>query len=117
MKNTSDKKAWEETGDIQGHKPAFEMECKYCGINLDFRMSNLMKTKSPNVDWGVNELGYKCKRCGFYQRFFVEAKLDYLDKILKLRKGNFHYFPPFEEWEEDDEKARQLEALGYYGGR
>jgi hypothetical protein len=65
----------------------------------------------------MNIMGFKCKRCGYYQRFFVKAESDYLLKILKLRGSSPHYFPTYEEWAEDDEKARQLAIMGYFGGR
>jgi len=108
---------WERTNDEQGHKSLFEIKCKYCNIDLMFRGSLIMKPKSKEQIIGMNKVGFKCKRCGFYRPFYVEDTKEYLGKILKIRNDVSLFTPNWETWSEDDEKRRQLEALGYIGGR
>jgi hypothetical protein len=43
---------------------------------------------------------------------------EYIHKIIDRRDGICLYLPPHEEWKKESEEIRrQLEALGYVGGR
>ena len=77
-----------------------------------------------------DQQAWKCARCAWVQRFNIEERMveeadhdnqEYLTKIYELRKEdgkeNGLYLPPIEEWSEDEERRRQLEGLGYIGGR
>jgi len=66
---------------------------------------------------GINMISYKCSQCAHVIRFYVPDEMEYLKKIYDMRGGTW-YIPSVEEWsEEDEEVGRQLQALGYFGGR
>jgi len=107
-------KCWKRIKGIEGHAPikkSLKLVCKYCNIPLTLRYSVVFNVIP------FNELGYKCKRCGYFQRFDILEELEYINEVIKRRDGEATYIPPLEEWSEDDETARQLEGLGYFGGR
>jgi len=65
----------------------------------------------------TNVVGYKCPTCALVRRWNVAIRPSEFDSLLAIRGGNDVYYPPIEEWTEDDRIAQQLEALGYFGGR
>ena len=111
---------WRRTNDIIGHEPLFDVKCRFCGSKMVLRYSHIIMkdvwswaTSKPS-----NSLGFKCPKCAWYVRFYVEDEPKYLKKILDLRNGANLFYPRYKEWaDEDKEIARQLQALGYWGGR
>jgi len=66
----------------------------------------------------VNQVAFKCPECAWVARFNVRDKKEYLEEIINRRNGRLLYLPPKDEWEKESEEiARQLESLGYVGGR
>ena len=62
------------------------------------------------------QIAYKCPSCGYHIRFNISDSKEYIDKILEMRHGNTHHHD-FEKLGEDERVAKQLEGLGYFGGR
>lgn len=66
----------------------------------------------------INHICYKCPVCAWIVRFDVGDDEDYLFSVLKMRGNAMHFQPDASEWIGESEKmARQLEGLGYFGGR
>lgn len=118
-------KAWEETNDLRGHQPKFDVLCYHCKQNghderLFFRYSYFAEKgdETEKVYGRLNQLEYKCKKCEWTTKFLVEADSDYIDKIMTNREKagyhrNLYYLPP-DEWSEDEEIKKKLESLGYW---
>ena len=130
MKVKKNKRAWRRTNDIRAHAPTFEINCRHCRIPMILRYSQFISKKGGNsyaVMESTNQIAMKCERCGSWIPFNVnythtgyteESEHKYLKKILKLRKGKRIYKPTTKEWKnESKEIAKQLETLGYFGGR
>ena len=68
---------------------------------------------------GVNVLAYKCPRCAWFIQFFIVDEVEYIDEIIdKHRGGSYRFVPLCDDWsDENEEIGRQLEAMGYWGGR
>jgi len=83
------------------------------------RFSQVYPDKSPTyfLKEPHFEMVYKCYVCGWLAYFAILVEKDYALKILKLRNGVSVYVPPRSEWEEHEGIKKQLEALGYVGGR
>jgi len=110
---------WNRTDDIYGHKPEFEIKCRHCGQDMPVRHSTIAVQKTRgDEDVALNQICYKCKYCAWFITFTVEDSPRYLKRVVKkYRKGN-NKLVPVEDWTSDDEKiAKQLESLGYFGGR
>jgi len=113
---------WEETGDILGHRPKFDIDCRICTTKMVVRHSGILYEECMPIfgkGMGVNMMTYKCPKCANVIRFKLPWDMEYLRKIKDgFRGGNTWYTPTKEEWtEESMEIARQLTALGYFGGR
>ena len=112
------KKKWKRTNDIVGHKPKFRVYCRFCDEDMICRYSAVFP--EPNLLHGFtvagNQLAFKCPTCGYHIRFNVPDDKEYIDKIYALRQ-NKSYHHSLEEWEENELIKKQLEALGYWGGR
>ena len=83
------------------------------------RHSTIVTSKiKKDEDVAMNQMCYKCKYCAWFIAFMVEDSPRYLKHVVKKhRKGNSKLVP-VDDWTSDDEKvAKQLEALGYFGGR
>ena len=109
---------WKRTDDKAGFEPNFAIWCRFCDADMVMRFSALFPTPAPVVgfeDAGA-QIAFKCPECGYFVRFNVPSDKDYIDKIMKLRKGRKH-FHDFKKLSEDERVARQLEGLGYFGGR
>jgi len=107
-------KCWKRVKDKKGHAPIkknLKLVCKYCNIPLTLRYSIVFNVIP------FNEMGYKCRRCGYFQRFDVLEESAYIKEIIERRNGSSEYVPTVKEWSEDEETARQLTGLGYFGGR
>jgi hypothetical protein len=124
------KRAWARTNNIVGHKHNFEINCRFCGVPMILRYSQLLSKKMGGkygVTEATNQIAMKCYKCGWWTIFNVnheitgyseKSELLYLKKILKLRKNKTHYLPTTDEWKDESEEVRrQLEVLGYVGGR
>lgn len=62
----------------------------------------------------VNVVEFKCPRCSWVKRFYVDDSVDYLYDMLDVRGGISQFTPPIEEWkEESKEIAERLRILGY----
>lgn len=118
---------WKETNDARGHKPDFAIKCYHCKANgydenLFFRYSYIAPLDDhTQLTFGnVNQIEYKCSRCGNIAKFLPTMSEEYHKSIMERRKkagfGALYYMSP-DEWKEDKEIERQLEALGYAGGR
>jgi uncharacterized Zn finger protein len=110
--------AWKRTGDVKAHEPMFPINCFHCGKEMSLRHTTLHFHDDGRDQNELNQVAYKCAECGWFVRFNVIDDTSYLKEIHeKYRKKKVHT-PSKEEWsDEDKEKARQLEALGYWGGR
>jgi hypothetical protein len=134
---------WDRTNDVQGHKPKWNIECVHCKYTVDnpwmalkyiwyyffnkqrlkpmpmaLRHSTLTGDKdSEGRD--ANIMCYKCPRCAWFITFYVMDDSSYLSEIRdKYREGYRKFIPSIDDWsDESEEIARQLEALGYFGGR
>jgi len=79
------------------------------------------------VTESTNQIAMKCWNCASWITFNInyeitgyseESEHKYLQKILKLRNNKTLYLPTTQEWkDENKEIARQLETLGYFGGK
>jgi hypothetical protein len=101
---------WEKTGDIYGYRQTFAIPCRYCQTELQMRFSIIYEDCSFIVK-------YKCPACGWFAVFEPEADKEYLKGILAMRAGQNTITPTVKELSEDKEIERQLESLGYFGGR
>lgn len=62
----------------------------------------------------VNVVEYKCPRCSWVQRFYVDDEPSYLFDMLDVRDGITQFNPPIDEWEKESEEIKKrLEVLGY----
>lgn len=126
----SKKRKWKRTNDIQGHAPNFEINCRFCKVPMILRYSQLI-SKKKGRPYAVTEVtdqqAWKCWKCGLWIQFNInheitghteESELRYIKKIYNLRGKNTFYLPTTKEWvDENKEIEKQLEALGYVGGR
>lgn len=115
-------KTWKRTYDVHGHSSLFKIKCLHCKTKMVLRHSNCIPYKHlPLFGEGnaVNIASYKCQNCASVQRFFIIDERAYLESVVKdYRRGNQYFIPTKEEWSrEDTEIARQLQVLGYFGGR
>lgn len=114
---------WERTFDRHGHKPKFEIKCRFCGGDMIVRYSKVFSDRDPlyGVSGPTHQIAMKCPACAWVCRFNVRDDPEYLEVVINAREGKSLYVPPSEDWldsDSDDEKiARQLAALGYIGGR
>ena len=119
---------WEKTNDLRGHKPKFAIICYHCKQNgyheEMFLRYSYMAPRDDHINeiYGcLNQLEYKCKKCAWTTKFLVETSGGYLSGIMdKREKAGYHrhlYHQEPGEWAEDKEIEKQLQALGYVGGR
>lgn len=113
-------KTWKRATDIHGHEPLFEVRCKFCGEKMFTRYSKVFPAR--DVAYGIseptNQMAYKCPECAWVCRFNVVDEQGYIKELLDRRGGVDLYVPPVETWiSENEQIRRQLEALGYVGGR
>lgn len=113
---------WERTEDIQGHAPKFNIRCFRCDMPMALRHSVIADPKislAADEDNDLNVMSYKCPRCAWFIRFNVIDKKRYLKKVIKkYRDGYRKFIPTCDDWsKEQEEIGKQLEALGYWGGR
>jgi len=60
---------------------------------------------------------YKCPGCGWFAGFELDGDTEYHKRVFEMR-GNVHTITPTkEELSENENIAKQLEGLGYFGGR
>lgn len=110
--------AWERTNDIEAHKPKFPIKCFHCGTEMSLRHTTLHFHDDGKNRNELNQVAYKCTNCGWFVRFNVIDDTPYLKEISENFRTKRSHHPSKEEWsDEDKETARQLEALGYWGGR
>ena len=122
---------WKRTFNARAHEPKMPVKCFHCGTDMGMRHSTLFFHDDENDRNELNRMAYKCAECGWFVRFNVIDDTQYLKEVHeKYRNGKSldpkekkfvrgkSLVPTKEEWsDEDKEKARQLEALGYWGGR
>lgn len=114
---------WERTHDRNGHKPNFDLTCRFCGSPMIVRYSKVFTERDMayGIAGATHQIAMKCPACAWVCRFNVRDDQEYLNEIIAARDGHNMYVPPAVEWtdsDSDDEKIRrQLEALGYVGGR
>lgn len=124
------KRKWQRTNDKQGHAPNFEILCRFCKVPMILRYSQLISKKKGKpyaVTEATNQQAWKCARCGWWTMFNInheitgyseKSELKYMKKVFKLRGNNTFYLPTTKEWiDENEEIRKQLESLGYVGGR
>jgi len=109
--------AWKRTNDYIGHTPLFDVFCKYHKEDEMFmRYSQLVPKhlEFSRLAGQKNQVEYKCMKCGWVARFFIDEDEEYLDKVKgwRIQRGLSEH-----QWEEDEEKKKQLQTLGYLGGR
>ena len=108
---------WERTDNAFGHKPKFEVSCAHCGAKMVVRHTRLM-LETDRTSLPANVMCYKCPNCAWLVTFEITDTVQYLRRVAKLRHGALFLVPDTEVWaSEDDEIARQLEGLGYFGGK
>lgn len=120
---------WEKTDNVIGVKPTFDVICSVCfasrGIrtNMVMRRSRIHTVTDIRMHYGIKEfrpyafdVAYKCPDCGWYMVFGVAVDATYALHIRELRGGKSDYVLPLEYWDDDERVAKQLEALGYFGG-
>jgi len=111
-------KTWFRTDDESCHLPLFDIKCRYCGGRMIMRFSDLDLRDVNKTGVYINYVCYKCPDCAWIARFDIQDTYEYLLGIFKMRQGTAHFVPDSSEWERDDtEVKRQLQALGYMGGR
>ena len=114
---------WERTDDIMGHRPLFHIGCRFCDDRkMVVRHSGIMDIPHAPIFGegnGANLMTYKCAECANVIRLYVVDTCEYLKEIRdKYRDGGVYYVPTDDEWsKEDKDIAKQLAALGYFGGR
>jgi C4-type Zn-finger protein len=108
-------KAWNNTDDLVGHEPNFQIDCVHCQSTMFLRTSRIyFQRTSMSYEGPINSLGYKCEECGYIQRFEVVDTEENLLEIVNRRKGSTFYVPDMGEWAKESERRKQrLEALGY----
>ena len=108
---------WERTNDIAGHRPLFRVYCRFCDEDMVQRYSAVFA--APNLLHGFaeagNQMAFKCQKCGSHIKFNIVDDREYMEKIQAIRGSGQHH--PISEWEENEQIKKQLEALGYWGGR
>jgi len=107
---------WDRTDDELGHTPRFDIKCYFCGSAMTLRHATSHYHDKEECKRGLNQMCYKCSKCAWFVRFNVTDDKEYLQKLHEIR-GKKGHIPTIKEWSEDEEIARQLEAMGYYGGR
>ena len=113
-------KTWARTNDKRCHAPIFDINCRYCKGKMFMRYSEagLDDKQTANTKTYINYVGYKCPDCGWMARFDIDDDSQYLFDVVKMRGGSLHFQPDSDEWgRESEEIAKQLSALGYFGGR
>jgi len=113
---------WERTNDAQGHKPAFNIRCHFCDCPMALRHSVIFVGQNDDNEGkerNINQMSYKCPKCAWFVRFMVVDDAKYLRKVKnQYRFGLMPFLPTIDDWsEENEEIGRQLEALGYWGGK
>ena len=106
---------WERTNGPDGYRPKFPITCRYCEGPMVMRFSeaDFDKGRPPQ-----NHIGYKCPECAWIARFEIQDDKEYLLETVRRRGGALHFVPDMDAMGGDDERiAKQLEALGYMGGR
>jgi len=109
-------KTWKRTYDIYCHEPNFPMTCRHCESKMFLRFSQILSEKYMTlaIRDAVNVVEYKCPRCSWVQRFYVDDEPQYFYDMLDVRGGITQFNPPVEEWKkESDEIKKRLEILGY----
>ena len=109
--------AWDRTHDIEAHKPKFPVTCFHCQTEMRLRHTTLLFHDNDDYKYELNQACYKCPRCGWFVRFNIIDDTDYLKEVDAKYRPRKSYHPTLEEWSEDKETERQLEGLGYWGGR
>lgn len=107
---------WERTDDIEGHRPLFDIKCRFCNEDMFLRYTQVLfrTNKLRGADKDCNQMAYKCWGCGNVQRFNVDDKRNYLKEILLKRKGITLYYPRKSTWAKiNDFVKEKLESLGY----
>jgi len=108
---------WDRVDGAEAHEPKFRVGCFHCGDELTLRHSTLAY-KDEGSEFGVNQACYKCSGCGWFIRFNVVDETEYLKEIREKCREKKSLVPDNKKWsDEDEEIGRQLEALGYWGGR
>ena len=112
-------KGWKRTGDSVGHAPTFDISCRFCGDIMYLRDSVIyLDSIVGRMTKPYNFMQFKCFRCGNVIQFDVDEDKEYLEKVMGLRGGTPILVPDAADWTgESVEVRRQLEALGYIGGR
>lgn len=132
------KPMWQETGDIEGLRPLFKVQCKFCDreeamflrhskmhiikreqVLKELKISKrlrikLIKLLGEMTDIHAFRKSYKCPQCDWLGTFVVPVRKEYFDWILDLRNGEPLYYPPLEDWKSEDKMIQEkLESLGY----
>ena len=109
-------KKWIRTRDLYCHLPAFKIDCRHCNAKMFLRFSQILSEKYMTlaIKDAVNVVEYKCPRCSWVKRFYVDDEPQYLFDMLDVRGGITQFTPPIEEWKEESAEIKQrLEMLGY----
>ena len=108
---------WERTENAIGHRPKFEVKCFHCGTKMVVRNTKLL-LDAEKIQLPANIMRYKCPNCAWLVDFEVTDTPQYLRRVARFRHGATFLVPDTEVWASEDEKiARQLEGLGYFGGK
>ena len=101
---------WEKTNDEWGYRPTFEMKCRFCKVDMQARFSLVYGDYSMI-------LKYKCPSCGWFAEFDLDLDKEYQKWVFEARGKIQAITPKMDEFRENAEISRQLEGLGYWGGR
>ena len=103
---------------MEGHKPKFDVTCKFCGTPMALRHSTIVidDKDEDKKDFEFNYMCYKCPMCAWCIRFDVRGDKDYLKKVVdEYRGGERMLIPTVDDWSDDsDEIKKRLESLGYW---
>lgn len=113
---SNEHKMWRRTYDLYCHEPTFEIKCRHCNSKMFLRFTQILSEKYMTlaIKDAVNVVEYKCPRCSFVKRFYVDDDYKYLCDMLEVRGGLTQFTPPVDEWEKESEEIKKrLEILGY----
>ena len=109
-------KKWLRTYDLYCHTPNFKIDCRHCNAKMFLRFSQILSEKYMTlaIRDAVNVVEYKCPRCSWVKRFYVDDEPQYLFDMLDVRDGITQFTPPIDVWKSESAEIKQrLEILGY----
>lgn len=111
---------WKKSNNEMGYTPTFDIKCYFCGSEMFPRLSLMEVEGKGDSIHSVTlafKIAYKCAKCAWLVTFQITTENEYWTKTLLLRGNRMLYYPPLEVWNEEKSIRRQLEGLGYFGGR